>query len=529
VAAPLAAGAGPPADLQPLEANFREAKLSVDSLVHFKPNIPPHLLGNAAATYAPGVNPSDALVLFESDADIIQINFIITSYGIYSQTIIDKMEKTASFMRHMIYSLKIKSERVPVLGPAYSIIVNGYHRLMFLGAQFKNEIKHIFDLVAGVLSLKDLLAARSAAKPPAKKKLTAVMGPIDYNAIFKNFRTEKSKVDSDVYFTPVIPPQKLQGAIAKYAPYVNPSDVLMLYDGTVFGSAEDGFLITPGHLFAHESGSSQPLALAAQDINTVKVKKKSIVVNDYKISLSGADKIQSVMSVYGLVTGLLGWGGYGGPVPGPLAPDSGAPVDLQSLEASFRASKIDGDENYYFWPNIPSDKLNNAIKKYAQDANPSDVLVLYDDTVLGSGEQGFMLTSDCLYVYDYQDEKIACFRRDQIHSIKFAKDHLLINGYFKLAFFASSPEKVDFRFILNLISGVLVLGAVLTAAPLIASQTSQASEAAAAGEDDSHEAAGGEEEADADMDFDTDIDVDGGDLLEDAGSLAWDIFSFFVE
>ena len=53
----------------------------------------------------------------------------------------------------------------------------------------------------------------------------------------------------NIYFAPVIPNKKLQGAMS-YLPHgVNPSEVLMLIDDTVFGSAKVGMCLTAKGIF----------------------------------------------------------------------------------------------------------------------------------------------------------------------------------------------------------------------------------------------------------------------------------------
>ncbi|MDS7932160.1 molecular chaperone DnaJ [Acinetobacter sp. V91_7] len=57
----------------------------------------------------------------------------------------------------------------------------------------------------------------------------------------------------NIYFSPVIPNKKLQGAMT-YLPHgVSPNDVLMLIDDTVFGSAKAGMCLTAKGLFYKES------------------------------------------------------------------------------------------------------------------------------------------------------------------------------------------------------------------------------------------------------------------------------------
>ncbi|HPR34506.1 MAG TPA: hypothetical protein PKY64_02440 [Anaerolineaceae bacterium] len=52
-------------------------------------------------------------------------------------------------------------------------------------------------------------------------------------------------------FTPAIPQKKVRNAIKSYAPDASESEVLLLLDTTVFGSAKDGLLLTSDALYAH--------------------------------------------------------------------------------------------------------------------------------------------------------------------------------------------------------------------------------------------------------------------------------------
>ncbi len=47
----------------------------------------------------------------------------------------------------------------------------------------------------------------------------------------------------------------------------------------------------------------------------------------------------------------------------------------------------------YVAPKIPVDKLDNAIRDYAQGVDAKDVLVMYDGTLLGSGKDGALFTA----------------------------------------------------------------------------------------------------------------------------------------
>lgn len=46
----------------------------------------------------------------------------------------------------------------------------------------------------------------------------------------------------------------------------------------------------------------------------------------------------------------------------------------------------------YVAPNIPRNKQNNALKDYAKNVSPEDVLALYDCTLMGSAKDGAVFT-----------------------------------------------------------------------------------------------------------------------------------------
>lgn len=48
----------------------------------------------------------------------------------------------------------------------------------------------------------------------------------------------------------------------------------------------------------------------------------------------------------------------------------------------------------YVHPNIPPDKLRNALKDFAHDVVESEVVALYDATLMGSAKDGAVFTSD---------------------------------------------------------------------------------------------------------------------------------------
>lgn len=73
-------------------------------------------------------------------------------------------------------------------------------------------------------------------------------------------------------------------------------------------------------------------------------------------------------------------------------------------------------DRIYMPPNIPFDKLNNALSSYALGVNPRYVIALIDETPFGSAKNGMLITFDAIYVKEtLEDAKIV--RIQDIHSI----------------------------------------------------------------------------------------------------------------
>lgn len=61
-------------------------------------------------------------------------------------------------------------------------------------------------------------------------------------------------------------------------------------------------------------------------------------------------------------------------------------------------SMLNGADNVYVAPNIPNDKLFNAISSYAMDVKKDRILILLDDTLMGSAKDGMLVSKDAVYI-----------------------------------------------------------------------------------------------------------------------------------
>ncbi|HEN9508411.1 J domain-containing protein [Acinetobacter baumannii] len=91
----------------------------------------------------------------------------------------------------------------------------------------------------------------------------------------------------NIYFAPVIPNKKLQGAMS-YLPHgVNPKDVLMLIDDTVFGSAKVGMCLTAKGLFYKASFEDEQVYL----FEHIQLVEADIGILTSSILINGQDEL----------------------------------------------------------------------------------------------------------------------------------------------------------------------------------------------------------------------------------------------
>jgi DnaJ like chaperone protein len=100
------------------------------------------------------------------------------------------------------------------------------------------------------------------------------------------------------------------------------------------------------------------------------------------------------------------------------------------------------DDKIYFHPNIPSKKLKNAIKSYANIGNETP-LALIDDTIFGSAKAGLLLTNNAIYIKDSNSKNSFSCLLNKIEKVSFKNyilmQNLTINETLKIDF--TQPNK----------------------------------------------------------------------------------------
>ena len=61
-----------------------------------------------------------------------------------------------------------------------------------------------------------------------------------------------------------------------------------------------------------------------------------------------------------------------------------------------------GFENLHMFPDLPGRKLANVLKSYAEGVSTDDILLLFDNTLLGSANDGFLMTEEAIYWHNAQ-------------------------------------------------------------------------------------------------------------------------------
>lgn len=182
-----------------------------------------------------------------------------------------------------------------------------------------------------------------------------------------------------------IDPGKLQNAMEVHQDHL-PADepVLALFDDTVFGSGKNGWLITPQRIcWKPLMGSANYLLWEEWDGSPMESGNLNLKVMEAEIPTSRVEVSRRLERLFKDVRG------YAGP---PVL--LGFKEDVLSLRglALKHLKKIDG---VHYHPYIPRKKLVRALKAYQAVLRYGEQpVVLFDDTLFGGGDTGFVITTE---------------------------------------------------------------------------------------------------------------------------------------
>lgn len=191
-----------------------------------------------------------------------------------------------------------------------------------------------------------------------------------------------------IFFAGDIPPDKHETVVRTYRLF-DEERVLALYDDTIFGSAEDGFVFTTGHFGFKELGQGPVLIdLRRLPRQQVELWQGALYIKRGKLAISpGAAHERVVAGVHEALLGMMELLQQE-PIPATVTPGLlRSPGELLRLLRAELPAHCD----LYYRGRIPAGKLKTVTHLY-QLADPDEVLVLYDDTLFGSAAEGFLFT-----------------------------------------------------------------------------------------------------------------------------------------
>ena len=188
-------------------------------------------------------------------------------------------------------------------------------------------------------------------------------------------------IDQEISVKPYIPAKYLSNALTNFNLDLPAEEVLVLIDNTLTDSFKNGIIVTRNCLHVKGIGTRYAINLS-RDTKVQLDAEKHLLVNGQSVFdfLSSANEsaLQTLLRGLQCMIGQL--------------PDNKQPQS----ELESKLSQII-HERFSSAPNIPKDKLANAIAEYAPDVKPEEVLGLFDNSALGNGKAGLLLTKDTLY------------------------------------------------------------------------------------------------------------------------------------
>jgi hypothetical protein len=200
---------------------------------------------------------------------------------------------------------------------------------------------------------------------------------------------------TNMFFAPSIPPDKLDSVRRAHALHLPPEEpILVIYDGTLFGSAEDGFVVTTRRLcWKNLWEHPRQIEWDALDPSAVKHGDSKVLIAGGDVSIISGDRVTGAAAFFIAMAarGAADQGPYRAPELAGLLEGSALLPDRVVALARAQVGEV-GDVFYH--PSIPPVKERHARAVHRVHL-PADepVAMLYDDTVFGSAEEGFLLTS----------------------------------------------------------------------------------------------------------------------------------------
>jgi len=228
----------------------------------------------------------------------------------------------------------------------------------------------------------------------------------------------------------------MSNAVESFGFSVDPKEVVVLIDNTMFGSGKDGCLICNDRIIFREA-FEDAVSYSFTDIEKIQADDNKIFVNGKKVmSFSMPDK-KDIQVGFGLLNEWLSRRAKGSN-PQPVSCPESSSAELTSVELTKEQTRAlitfvaelaqrNPIERVYVRPHIPPKKLDAAISSYGNNIAPSDVVILVDDTLFGGAKEGLLLSADQLAL-KMTFESPRLFFWKFVESIAISKRELFVNG-----------------------------------------------------------------------------------------------------
>lgn len=195
----------------------------------------------------------------------------------------------------------------------------------------------------------------------------------------------------DLHFAPDIPPALEKKVRAVHAVHLPPHEpIAVLYDATVFGSAEEGFLLTPDRI-CWKNRFQHPRQLLLRDLDPTTL----LPLRD-GVGVAGGVIATQGISTGGLAELLTTLAESAAPRAAEASPYRA--IDSSSQRAVTHAITLAREHlgevpRVYYHPAIPPPKLANARAVHDGRLDAGEpIAVVYDGTLFASAREGFLLT-----------------------------------------------------------------------------------------------------------------------------------------
>lgn len=201
-----------------------------------------------------------------------------------------------------------------------------------------------------------------------------------------------------VHVAPDVPARKERSARESFAAPVEAEEpMFVLYDDTMWGGGQGGFVITPRHL-CWRNFMEHPRRLRWDELVThalgghVRRDGRHLFVHHGRVPLGLTERDSAqVARFFESLLGVLAAPATPYRVAAPPTKPRAHHDDIVSKARTFLGER----PWIHYHPAIPAKLLMRARIAHG-DASGAPILVLYDDTVLGSGTEGFLLGEDHL-------------------------------------------------------------------------------------------------------------------------------------